>query len=204
MQIFKARGLAALAACAILLSVPLASGAMAQAVSAASIAPMATTVVTPRGAWLANVTYVLNDLVTSRGSSWRARRSSLGKLPGSTAPSTALDWELFAGGLNPLGAWKNSSTYQRSDLVTNLGSTWRALRTNLNKVPATSPSDWQQFAARGATGATGPTGPQGPAGPSAIGEGTSSAPPVPFTSGTNNRIFSPPTRKTAPVQARAL
>ena len=162
MPIFKGRGLAVLVACAVLLSFPLGPGVMAQAVSTAPTAPLS---VTPRGAWSPNVSYALNDLVTSRGSSWRARRASLGKLPGSTAPSTALDWELFAGGLNPLGVWNSLLTYQRNDLVTNLGSTWRALRTNLNKTPSLSPSDWQQMAARGAIGPAGPQGPQGATGP---------------------------------------
>src|SRR5688572_7916592 len=108
--------------------------------------------VTPRGAWSLSVTYVLNDLVTSRGSTWRARRTNLNKVPGSTSPSTALDWERFAAGFNPLGPWSSATTYHPDDLVSHLGGTWRARRTNINKTPGLNPLDWQQFAAKGATG----------------------------------------------------
>src|SRR4051812_25085970 len=161
MRILKARGFAAaLVACAAFLSLPAMTLMSVQTASAASSTVRASTL-TPRGTWSASINYVLNDLVASRGSSWRAKRASLGKLPGSTSPSTADDWELLAGGLNPLGTWSSTTTFQRRDLVTHQGSTWRALRTNLNKIPLASPNDWQLFASKGARGATGPQGPQG-------------------------------------------
>src|SRR4051812_21788641 len=57
-----------------------------------------------KGVWDAGTTYVIDDLVTSRGSTWRSKRNSnLNKVPGQTQPSTALYWELFARGFNPLG-----------------------------------------------------------------------------------------------------
>jgi hypothetical protein len=85
-------------------------------------------------------------------------------VPGSTAPSTADDWEQFAAGLNPLGPWDAATRYHLDDLVIHLGSAWRALRTNRNKVPHNRPDDWEQFAARGARGPAGEPGPQGPQG----------------------------------------
>ena len=176
--------------------------------------------VTARGVWSPTVTYVLDNLVTSRGSAWRAKRTSLNKVPGSTLPSTALDWERFAAGFNPLGAWVGTKTYQPDDLVSNVGSTWRALRTNVTKTPGLTPLDWQQFAAKGAagaagaagatggtgaTGATGATGPTGPAGPSSsFDAGTAGAPSFNFTGNSNTGIFSPSAGKIALVEDGAL
>jgi hypothetical protein len=193
MQLLKTRALAAgLVACAMFLP------AEGQAASATrdriGAAALAAADVTPRGAWKPDVEYLRNDLVTLRGSTWRAKRRNIGRLPGSTSPSTERFWELFAGGLNPRGAWKPSATFHRNDLVTHEGSTWRALRTNGNSVPGQA-GDWRLFAAKGrkgekgdkgdkgdpgergrrgpagpegppgATGADGPAGPEGPRGP---------------------------------------
>jgi hypothetical protein len=116
---------------------------------------------TPRGAWSANVLYSADDLVIARGSTWRALLPNKGRVPGQTAPSSAAIWQLFAAGLNPLGAWLGSTKYQPDDLVTYLGSTWRAKLTNVNLPPAAHPGFWEQLAAKGDTGATGATGPQG-------------------------------------------
>jgi hypothetical protein len=132
-----------------------------------------------RGGWSPTVNYVKDDLVTSRGSAWRAKRASLNKVPGSTAPSTALDWERFAAGFNPSGAWVSTKTYHRDDLVLRLGSTWRALRTNLNVAPGLSPADWQQFAAKGAAGGN------------SVANGSAGAPSINFASGPSTGIFSP-------------
>jgi len=125
----------------------------------------------PRGAWSATEHYRKNDVVTARGSTWRALKGNKNKVPGSTNPSTETDWELLAGGFNPLGTWKASKTYQPDDLVTYQGSNWQAKTTNKGKTPLGDSTDWQLFAAAGATGpqglqgATGATGPAGPAGP---------------------------------------
>jgi hypothetical protein len=136
-------------------------------------AAAATTALNPRGPWSAKTSYAIDDLVTARNSTWRARRPNKGKLPGQTSPSTAAYWELFAGGLDPAGAWRSSATYQPDDLVTYQGATWRAKLTNRNKAP-TDATFWEQIAdrgaagaqgARGAQGATGPAGPQGATGP---------------------------------------
>jgi hypothetical protein len=63
----------------------------------------------------------------------------------------------------PRGAWVSNRSYAANDVVTEAGSSWRALRPNLNRRPIAG-ADWQLFASRGATGATGPAGPAGPAG----------------------------------------
>jgi hypothetical protein len=142
----------------------IASTAIAQTVLETNVAESVAMDVRPRGAWSPSVTYELNDLVTSRGSTWRAKRTNLNQVPGSTSPSTAFDWERFAAGFNPLGPWSNTATYHRDDLVSHLGSTWRARFTNVNKTPGLAPQDWQQFANKGAMGATGPKGPAGSTG----------------------------------------
>jgi hypothetical protein len=127
--------------------------------------------VAPKGAWSPTTRYVKDDLVTARGSTWRAKKASQNKDPGQTKPSTEEFWERFAAGFNPLGEWSQIARYQPDDLVSYKGATWRALRTNLNKKPSASSKDWDVFAAAGsdgevgAEGPVGPTGPQGPAGP---------------------------------------
>ncbi|HVZ53239.1 MAG TPA: hypothetical protein VG986_14840 [Pseudolabrys sp.] len=67
-------------------------------------------------------------------------------------------------GVNPLGAWSATTDYLTDDLVTWLGSSWRATRKNINKTPSAYPAFWEKFAAKGDDGAPGATGPQGPAG----------------------------------------
>jgi hypothetical protein len=156
-----------------------------------------------KGAWSPNKNYLTDDLVTSRGSTWRAKRNNKGKVPGSTQPSTAADWELFAAGFNPVGAWLGTKKYHINDLVSFQGATWRAKRTSQNKTPVAG-ANWQQFAARGAAGATGATGPQGPAGPNSVASGTAGAPSFSFTGDSNTGIFSPSAGKIALVEDGAL
>ena len=158
----RARNLTAAVAFTICLGPGFAPEAMAQPLGAAGeVAPMA---VTPRGEWSPTVRYITDDLVTSRGSAWRAKRNNRNKAPGSTQPSTAAYWEQFAAGLNPLGPWDASTKYHRNDLVTHQGSTRRATRTGLNKVPSLKPTFWEKLAAKGDRGPTGETGAQGPKG----------------------------------------
>jgi len=90
---------------------------------------------TPRGAWDATVTYRLDDVVTSRGSTYRALRMSTGKIPGRTAPTTALDWEELTAGFNVLGQWSATTKYDPNDVVSHGGSAWVALLTSLNRQP---------------------------------------------------------------------
>jgi hypothetical protein len=154
--------------------------------------PVVALAVTARGAWSPSVNYVKDDLVTSRGSAWRAKRANLNKVPGSTLPSTALDWERFAAGFNPLGAWLSNKIYHRDDLVLRQGSTWRALRTGLNKTPGLFPADWQQFAAVGAAGGN------------SVANGSAGAPSINFSGDSDTGIFSPSAGKIALVEDGVL
>ncbi len=145
-----------------------------------------------KGVWDPATTYVIDDIVTSRGSTWRSKRNNnLNKVPGQTSPSTATYWELFSRGFNPAGEWLSSTKYQPDDLVTRNGQTFRAKITNTNRAPAAN-QFWELLAqkgekgeqgeqgdvgpqglagaagAAGATGATGATGPEGPQGPQGI------------------------------------
>jgi hypothetical protein len=218
---------------AVLSALPAATSASAGAAQGQSVQPPAniTAALTPRGAWSASTTYHADDLVEARGSTWRARRTNVGKVPGQTNPSTALDWELFAAGFNPLGAWIGTTTYQPNDLVIHVGSTWRAKLTNKNRAPNTHPAFWEKFAAqgaagakgatgatgpqgpagpqgpkgdKGASGATGPQGPQGPAGPNTVANGSASAPAINFASSPSTGIFSPSTGRIALSQSGTL
>jgi hypothetical protein len=177
----------------------------AQQVDAANLAEDAREV-TAKGAWRARVSYDKDDLVTSRGSTWRSKRdNNRGNVPGSTQPNNAADWELFAAGLNPAGAWLGSKTYHRNDLVTHLGETWRAKRTSKSIRPAVG-ADWEKFAAAGEDGAPGVQGSpgvqgmQGPPGPSNVGDGTQAAPSFSFTDDPNTGMFSPANGKIALVE----
>jgi hypothetical protein len=178
------------------LSPELAPKAWAQTEPAAAtettLEPVIALAVTARGAWSPSINYVKDDLVTSRGSAWRAKRANINKVPGSTLPSTALDWERFAAGFNPLGAWLSNKTYHRDDLVLRQGSTWRALRTGLNKTPGLFPADWQQFAAVGAAGGN------------SVADGSAGAPSINFSSDPTTGIFSPSAGKIAMTAGGAL
>jgi hypothetical protein len=68
------------------------------------------------------------------------------------AATSALVANCGPAGVTPRGAWAQSGDYVRNDLVTYLGSTWRARRGSSNKLPV-SGADWEQFAAAGEDGA---------------------------------------------------
>jgi hypothetical protein len=154
------------------------------------------------GVWDPATRYVTDDIVSARGSTWIAKRNNRNRVPGQTAPSTADDWQLFARGFNPLGAWSNAIRYQPDDLVTHLGQTYRAKITNTNKLP-TNTNNWELLVAKGAngaTGATGPTGPAGPAGPNTgIAAGSAGGPAISFVNDANTGIYSPGEGKIALV-----
>jgi hypothetical protein len=141
------------------LAAPSLHGARAESAATASLdAPL---LLTPRGEWDPETAYVVDDIVTSRGSTWRAKRANRNKVPGQTLPTTRNDWEPVAFGLNPTGAWSSNSRYHPGDLVTDDGSTWRAKRTNINRPPVRNTADWELLAAKGYAGPEGPRGPQG-------------------------------------------
>ena len=55
---------------------------------------------TARGAWEAGTDYLAEDVVSAKGTSWRAKRGSIGSPPA----AGSLDWEQFAAKTNPLGS----------------------------------------------------------------------------------------------------
>jgi len=150
-----------MAAC-VLPAVTLVQPGTAGAAQSAAVEPQA---LTARGEWSPDVRYETDDLVTSRGSTWRARIADKNKVPGQTSPSTADYWEQFAAGFNPLGPWLSTAKYQPGDLVTYQGTTWLALQTNTGRTPNAYPGRWARFAERGAQGLAGEQGPQGIQGP---------------------------------------
>jgi len=97
---------------------------------------------------------------------------SVNKTGATTAPAQAAVADCGRG-LNPQGAWSAATSYVTDDVVTQLGSVWRALQTSKNKSPSVAANSayWEKFVskgdpgANGATGARGATGPQGLAGP---------------------------------------
>lgn len=98
--------------------------------------------VSPRGVWAAATSYLLNDVVTFGGQTWRAKRASLNK-----QPVAGLDWELWAakGAAGPIGP--------------------RGLQGLAGVAGPTGPTGPKgNTGATGSQGATGPTGAQGPAG----------------------------------------
>jgi hypothetical protein len=73
-----------------------------------------------------------------------------------------------ARGLNPQGAWNAGTQYFENDIVTQLGSVWRAKRDNKGQSPSSHPAIWEKFVSKGDTGDTGPKGPKGDTGPQGI------------------------------------
>src|SRR3954468_22071410 len=71
--------------------------------------PIVDPAIAAKGEWSASTKYAADDLVTARGSSWRAKVANKNKVPGQTHPSTSAFWELFARGFNPTGAWSNAT-----------------------------------------------------------------------------------------------
>jgi hypothetical protein len=158
-------------------------------------APSVSPALVSKGEWDANTRYAADDLVTSRGSTWRAKVSNRHHTPGSTHPDTSAYWELFARGFNPTGAWSNVATYEPDDLVTSNGQTYRAKITNLDKSP-TNTKVWELFAAKGAMGPAGPN--------TGISDGTQSKPGIAFSGDRNTGIYSPGSGKVALVEDGVL
>ncbi len=63
-------------------------------------------------------------------------------------------------GVNWLGAWVYTTTYQINDAVSHNGASYIATAINVNTQPP-NPACWDVLTAKGDTGATGPTGPTG-------------------------------------------
>jgi hypothetical protein len=152
---------------------------------------------------------------------------------GSAAPTRAVVANCGVRGLNPKGEWQATTTYVADDIVTSLGSSWRAKKRSVNRSPSANPAVWEKFTAKGdqgtagpagptgarglqgpagpqgQTGATGPAGPQGPQGSSgsAVSIHTLSGPPGTTVIGANNNNFvfiGPAVTLTIPGGARVV
>lgn len=62
------------------------------------------------------------------------------------------------------GLWNNATVYNTGDVVFYNGSSYIALSSNTNILPASGSTAWALLAQQGATGAAGPAGSQGPTG----------------------------------------
>ncbi len=80
-------------------------------------------------------------------------------------------------GISPRGAWSTAAAYAVNDVVTYLGSSWRAIVANSAKSPNLNPTTWEKFASKGdpgprglqgIQGVQGTTGPQGVPGPRGV------------------------------------
>lgn len=77
------------------------------------------------GEWSSTTAYQEGDVVRNGGNLFIAKRDTTGDLPGDAA--TAADWDLFAPGTNPRGAYDETEEYFLNDLVTIGSRTYRAL-----------------------------------------------------------------------------
>jgi fructose-specific component phosphotransferase system IIB-like protein len=89
---------------------------------------------------------------------------AVGKTGSVAAPVPAVVANCAARGLNPLGAWSAATDYVTDDVVTQLGSAWRALHNNTNRAPSSHAALWEKFVSKGDPGANGATGPKGDTG----------------------------------------
>ena len=111
------------------------------------------------GPWSPATEYAVNQIVSYNGSSWISILDNPNtNQPPSTSPTY---WQNLADGFNFTKAWSSITTYNPTDVVTELGSTFVAIQTNTNIDPNTdyfnnSGLNWQLLAQAGATGATGP------------------------------------------------
>jgi hypothetical protein len=97
----------------------------------------------------------------------------VGKVNSAAVPARAVVANCGPSGVNPMGAWNAATDYAKNDVVTHLGSTFRAKKAVTNGAATTNTLFWEEFVSKGDTGARGPagatgnagnTGPQGPQG----------------------------------------
>jgi hypothetical protein len=119
----------------------------------------------------ANMNLTLDGNFTAKSTAAKVFSFSLVYLPtdcivavgktGAAATTQAVVADCAARGINPLGAWSSATAYVTNDVVTQLGSAWRAKRNNKNKSPSTSTADWERFVSKGDSGVPGIQGVQG-------------------------------------------
>ena len=116
---------------------------------------------TPRGAWNAAVNYLIDDLVTAGGSSWRAKVANIGRPP---ATNTAF-WERFAAkGTNGAAGARGPAGPQGPKGDIGAAGADGAPGANGAPGPAGPQGPTGETGADGAPGTDGTAGPAGPAG----------------------------------------
>lgn len=109
---------------------------------------------TYRGTWSSATTYVVNDVVTSSGSSYIATAVNTNLTPASNPGS----WSVLAAqgstgtsgtSFTYKGTWSSATTYTARDVVTYNGSSYVAIASGSNKTPDTQTSFWSLMAAAG-------------------------------------------------------
>jgi hypothetical protein len=120
-----------------------------------------------------NMNLTLDGSFTGKSTAAKAFNFSLVYLPpdcivsvgktGAATTTQAVVANCAARGLNPQGAWKNTTSYVTNDVVTQLGSAWRALKDNKGKSPSAAaiPAIWEKFVQKGDPGPAGAVGSQG-------------------------------------------
>ncbi len=154
------------------------------------------------GTWNPATTYAIDDIVTSRGSTWRSKRNNnIGKVPGQNPPSNAA-----FGNCSPAASIRpaHGRTPSRTSPTTWSRSTARPSAPSGHSPPPTSRPRTVLGAARH-QGADGATGAQGPAGPNTgVGTGTPIRAGDQFNGDADTGIFSPEAGKIALVEDGAL
>ena len=131
-----------------------------------------------RGVWSNTVTYQVNDLVRHDGSAWVATTAGTNQTPATNSTF----WNPFAvkgdagargadgadgargaagDGFQWRGEWDSTVTYVVRDIVHHNRGAWVAIAGNLNSTPASTSTDWDEFAQGGERGATGSAGSDG-------------------------------------------
>ncbi len=121
----------------------------------------------------ARMALTLNDQFDTTSNGSKAFSYSLVYLPpdcivnvgktGAAATTPGVVANCAARGLNAQGAWNRNTAYVANDVVTQLGSVWRALEDNKNKSPSVQANAalWEKFVSKGDAGTAGPKGDQG-------------------------------------------
>ncbi len=161
----------------------------------------------------ANMNLTLDDEFTAKSNAAKAFTFSVVYVPpdcivavnktGSTVKKQAVVANCAARSLNPQGAWTATTTYVTNDIVTQLGSVWRAKRNNRNRPPSAG-ADWEKFVSKGDPGAAGATGPAGPAGATGAAGPTGETGPTGPTGATGPTGPAGPTGPTGIVRISSL
>jgi len=97
-----------------------------------------------QGAWTTGTSYLKDDIVSKDGTSWVCLTPHTANANFYTDRDSSY-WNKMANGLNWLGAWSGSTTYQTNSIVTYGGNSWISTAdNNLNGTPGVS-GNWATF-----------------------------------------------------------